>query len=691
MKHLKLFFNMIIVCGLVLAACAAPAPVAEPAAAAPAPATEAPKATEAPVATEAPAVEFTGSIVRFNTIADYEAATGTKITSFQQSPVLDALVAAGTLPPVEERLPDEPLVLQPAGQIGEYGGNAVHGTTDDGGKVGGMEDYLREFPTTYGGDMTGPYPNLILGWEVSADARITTIKFRPGHKWSDGAPFGADDFVFWYEAVALNKELSPSGISPLKSGGEMGSIRKIDESTIEVKFLNPYGFLTQSLSRWRPMPYLPAHYMKQFHPDYTDKATLDALVKERSFTNWTELFEYERYWYGNPNIPTVYAWKLVTEDATNPIQEYERNPWYFKVDTAGNQLPYIDKITVRNVGTMENMVLAGTAGELDFTGNEWFSGTINYPLLKQNEEAGGYKLVPTQGWDDDVATVGFNMSTKDAVLSELFNNKDFRIALSHGIDRETINEVIFFGQYMAAQPGPPAKSVYKGGEGDFLNYIEYDVDKANGILEGLGLTWNADKTKRFLPDGRPAEITAVVGISGTFPCVQVAELMAQNWKVLGLNVILVPLENKLKTERKAASDYEMIIEPTNFGGQAPVIGAMRGQPMPIDNAWIVNARWGQWILSDGEKGDEPPADVKRLYEIHKEFVGSPDVSKRTELEKEMYAIHNKNLWVVGSLRQPSDSVSGWWHYFSNRMYNYPALLGGEPYYSPPATWAFKSD
>ena len=690
MKHLKLLFNMIIVCGLVLAACAAPAPVAEPAAAAPAPATEAPKATEAPVATEAPAVEFTGSIVRFNTIADYEAATGTKITSFQQSPVLDALVAAGTLPPVEERLPDEPLVLQPAGQIGEYGGNAIQGTTDDGGKAGGMEDHLREFPTTYGGDMTGPYPNLILGWEVSADARITTIKFRPGLKWSDGAPFGADDFVFWYEAVALNKELNPNGINALKAGGEMGSIKKIDENTIEMKFTSPYGFLTERLSRWRPMPYLPAHYMKQFHPDYTDKATLDALVKERSYTNWTELFDYERYWYGNPNIPTVYAWKLVTEDAQSPIQEYERNPWYWKVDIAGNQLPYIDKITVRNVGTAENFVVAGLAGEIDVMDNWWANGSVNYPLLKQNEEAGGYKLVPTSGWDDDVATIGFNMSIEDAVLSELFNNKDFRIALSHGIDRETINEVIFFGQYMAAQPGPPAKSVYKGGEGDFLNYIEYDVDKANGILDGLGLTWNADKTKRFLPDGRPAEITAAVLISG-LQTVQVAELMAQNWKDLGLIFTLVPSPGDLFFERKAASDYEMIIEPTNFGGMAPVIGATRGQPMPIDNDWVVNAKWGQWIESGGEQGDEPPADVKRLYEIHKEFLGEPDVSKRQELEKEMYAIHNKNLWVIGSVRQPSDSVAAWWILLSNRIYNYPDVIAGEAYYSPPATWAFKSD
>ena len=690
MKHLKLFFNMIIVCGLVLAACAAPAPVAEPAAAAPAPATEAPKATEAPVATEAPAVEFTGSIVRFNTIADYEAATGTKITSFQQSPVLDALVAAGTLPPVEERLPDEPLVLQPAGQIGEYGGNAIQGTTDDAGKAGGMEDHLREFPTTYGGDMTGPYPNLILGWEVSADARITTIKFRPGLKWSDGAPFGADDFVFWYEAVALNKELNPNGINALKAGGEMGSIKKIDENTIEMKFTSPYGFLTERLSRWRPMPYLPAHYMKQFHPDYTDKATLDALVKERSYTNWTELFEYERYWYGNPNIPTIYAWKLVTEDAQSPIQEYERNPWYWKVDIAGNQLPYIDKITVRNVGTAENFVVAGLAGEIDVMDNWWANGSVSYPLLKQSEEAGGYKLVPTQGWDDDVATVGFNMSTKDAVLSELFNNKDFRIALSHGIDRETINEVIFFGQYMAAQPGPPAKSVYKGGEGDFLNYIEYDVDKANGILDGLGLTWNADKTKRFLPDGRPAEITAAVLMSG-LQTVQVAELMAQNWKGLGLIVTIVPSPGDLFFERKLISDYEMIIEPTNFGGKAPVIGATRGQPVPIDNDWVVNAKWGQWIMSDGEKGDEPPADVKRLYEIHKEFVAEPDVSKRQDLEKEMYAIHNKNLWVIGSVRQPSDSVAAWWILLSNRIYNYPDVIAGEAYYSPPATWAFKSD
>ena len=138
-------------------------------------------------------------------------------------------------------------------------------------------------------------------------------------KWSDGEPFGADDFVFWYEAVAMNSELSPNGINEMKAGGEMGTVTKVDDNTIQMEFGAPYGVLLERLNRWREVPYLHAHYMAQFHPDFTDAAALDALVKERGFTAWTELFEAERYWYNNPDIPTIFAWKAVTDSASAPL------------------------------------------------------------------------------------------------------------------------------------------------------------------------------------------------------------------------------------------------------------------------------------------------------------------------------------------------------------------------------------
>ena len=249
------------------------------------------------VAAQQGMVEFeaTQQVVQFNTIADYEAATGNTISAFFQSPMLDALVANGTLPPVEERLPDQPLVLQPADEIGLYGGtmrNAHQGNFDF------LEDLLREFPHVYGSNMQGVLPNVFMGVEVSDDGSSFTFSLRPDMKWSDGHPFTADDFVFWYEAVALNEELRPSGVTNMKVGGEMGTVTKVDDTTIRMDFSAPYGILLERLNRWRPMPYRPMHYLSQFHPDYNDG--VDAIVAERGFSSWTELFQAEWDWYGNP-------------------------------------------------------------------------------------------------------------------------------------------------------------------------------------------------------------------------------------------------------------------------------------------------------------------------------------------------------------------------------------------------------
>ena len=686
MKRFNLLVWMLAIFSLVLVGCStAPAEVDDTPADAPA-ASDA--AADAAAADDAGDGMFTGQIVQYNTIADYEAATGNEIATFQQSPVLDAMVADGTLPPVEERLPDEPLVMQPADQVADYGGTLISGGN---GEAWPMEDLLREFPHVYSSRMQGVLPNVFMNAETSADGLSTTFTIRPGIKWSDGEPFGADDFVFWYEAIALNKELSPNGVNNLKVGGEMGTISKVDDNTIVMEFVAPYGVLLERLNRWRPMPYAPAHYLRQFHPDYTDPAEVDAIVEERGFTTWTELFEAERYWYSNPNIPTIFAWKAITEGTSAPLLEFERNPYYWKVDIAGNQLPYADRVHLTNLGDTEGIVLKAIAGEIDYQHQEWFQGAINFPVLKQNEEAGGYKIYPQFGWSDVVGTTNFNLSIEDPVLNELFNNKDFRIALSLGFDRDLVNEVVFNGLFKPSHPAPPDSSVYNGADPAFLEDTEHDVDRANEILDSLGLTWNDDKTQRFLPDGRPFELSVQVGSDGVFPNIPVAELMAQGWEDLGLKSTVIPTPFSLLSERRQAGDYEIQSVSTNFGGQAPIIAALRGEPMPISPNWVVNPPWARWVMSGGAEGEEPPEDVKRLYEIFEEFVAEPDPQKRFELEAEMYAIHNENRWLIGAVKAPADLPTTWYAYFSNRMYNIPNPVAGEFYYASPETWAKRAE
>ena len=633
-------------------------------------------------------VEFmpTHQIVQFNTIADYEAATGNTITSFQQSPIFDAMVAAGTLPPVEERLPDQPLVMQPADEIGEYGGtmrNAHEGNFDF------LEDLLREFPHVYGSNMQGVLPNVFMNAVASEDGSSFTFSLRPGMKWSDGVPFTADDFVFWYEAIATNEELRPSGVQNMKVGGEMGTVTKIDDTTIRMDFAAPYGILLERLNRWRPMPYKPAHYMRQFHPDYNDPAAVDALAAEGGYASWTELFDAEGNWYANPDVPTIFAWQAETRGASVPVQELSRNPYYWKVDIAGNQLPYIDRIARPNLDNTENILLSVISGENDYMNPYTLGYLTNFPILKQNEASGGYRVLPQFGWSDVLGVISFNMSIDDPVLHELFNNKDFRVALSIAYDRDEINEVVFNGLYKPSQVAPPDASVYNGSDPGFKLHTEHDPDRANEILDGLGLTWNDDQTQRLLPDGRPFELSVQVN-TGWVQQVPIAELIAQGWRDIGLDVTIQPMAQGF-TERRLAGDYQLQIQPVNWAGQAPIIGAMRCEPVPVCTGWLVNPPWAQWVLSDGAEGEEPPADVKRLYQIFEEFVAEPDPQKRFELEAEMYQIHQDNLWVIGSIKQPGDLEAVWYAVFSNRMYNVPNPVAPEWYYAAPETWAYRAE
>jgi peptide/nickel transport system substrate-binding protein len=672
--QVRILASAILVCVIVLTGCGgAPA----------APQSAAPEQAVIDV----PGGEFTGRVLQYNTIADYEAETGNMIDSFQQAPMLDALVANGTLPPVEERLPDEPLVIQPAERIAKYGGTMVDNHEGD---VDFLEDILREFPHMYDSDMEGVLPNIFIDYEVSDDNQTFIFHIRPGMKWSDGEPYGADDFVFWYEAIASNTELNPTGVNDMKAGGKMGTLTKIDDHTIQMSFSAPYGILLERLARWRPMPYAPAHYLSQFHPGYTDPAEVNAIAVERGYTNWVELFQTENDPYSNPDIPTIYAWRSLTRGASVPVQELERNPYYWKVDVAGNQLPYIDRISRSNLGDPEAILLSVLAGDNDVMHAHNVGYLTNYPLLKQNEQSGGYRILPLYGWSDVVGIIAFNMSTDDPVLRELFNNQDFRIALSIGYDRNNINEVVFNGLYSPSQPAPPDTSVYNGADPAFKRHTEYDPDRANEILDSLGLAWNSNGTQRLLPDGRPLELSALVN-TGWIQQVPIAELIAQGWEDLGIVTVLQPQAGNFINERLLAGNYQLMITAVNWGGQPPIIGGIRGQPMPIVPNWLVNPPWAQWLITNGTQGEEPPNAVKRLYEIHLEFVSEADPQRRFELESEMYAIHNDNMWIIGSIKQPGELEAVWYGVFSNRLYNISVPVAPEWYYSVPSSWAMHNE
>ena len=423
----------------------------------------------------------TGQVAYYTTIGDFELITGRKIEIRGQSPNLQSEVKAGRLPALTQRVPEEPLVIHPVDEIGRYGGvlTQPHWGIDD-----WLRDMLREFPLMYSSDMNRIVPNIFKGWEISANARVHTFHIRRGIKWDDGRPLTAGDFLFYINDVY--REIDSDTIEGEVSSGQW---KILDDYTLSATYPSSFGVLNEYLCRWRPEPYLPAQYMKQFHPAYTSSQQLESLISERGFASWTELFESERNWYDNPDIPTIMAWKAQNRQSAD-IQIFERNPYYWKIDVMGKQLPYIDAIHRPYVSSEESVLQMALNGEVEYLDGEILGFSANYDRLSENALSGGYRLVTAPGWATMVGLIAFNYSHADPVLRDLFLNRDFRTALSLSIDRDQINQQLFDGRYVPAQASPSDGPPYHGEGPEFHRFTEYDPTRANKILDGLGLQWD---------------------------------------------------------------------------------------------------------------------------------------------------------------------------------------------------------
>ena len=634
-----------------------------------------------PEAAAVPDIKGDGKYYYYANIQAYEKETGKSFPSLKESPFIKQL---GITDPVEKRVPEEPMVIMPSDAVGRYSDTLINNNATS--ALDFVEDLLREFPLMYTFDMMGIVPNIFQSWEVSNGAKTYVFKLRKGMKWSDGHPFTTADFMYWYNQMANNKDISPSGVQNLKVKDQHGKMTAVDDYTLRLDFVASYGIIIERICRWRPMMYAPAHYMKQFHPDFVSKADLDKKVKDGSFNSWVDLHQDAFYWYNNPETPSIFAWTVKTK-VSKQVQELERNPYFWKVDVAGQQLPYFDKLHRPYVGDQEQILLKTIAGEFDYERHNWLGQQEGYSLVIQNQEKGNYRVLQGGGWSDEAGVVVPNYSHEDPVLRKIFNDKRFRIALAQAINREEINNTLFRGGFkIASQPAPPDGPPYFGENKEFHQYDAYDVAKANQLLDELGLTWNADKTLRMRPDGKPMKLTVQLLNNGwAFP-VEISEMYKQYWSEIGIDITIKPLGGALYWEVVNGMQYELRQQSVNWGGRRPIIAALRCDPVPVCPSWFINPRWASWVLTGGEKGEEPPEGVKKLYQLHQDFVAEPDAAKREAITKEIYAIHNEELWAFCALKKPADFKQIYYIPVHNSIRNFAEPVAPEWYYAMPECW-----
>ena len=579
--------------------------------------------------------------------------------TFHEAPTLAALVKAGKLPPVEQRIPAEPMVLKPLHTIGTYGGIWRRGFLGPGDRENGNR--IRAGDKLLFWDKTGTEiaPSVAKGFELSADGKKTTLFLRKGMKWSDGAPFTADDFMFWYNDVNTNKDLVPTPTPEMIINGKTGRIVKIDETTVAFEFDEPYFLFPRLLagdtqigggqsrlqSDGRELgPYAPMHYLKRLLPKYTPIEALTAEAKAAGYDNWAQYFQFKSDWSLNKDVPTIAAW-VVTSPVNTQTWAMERNPYYYAVDTAGNQLPYIDKVQLTLAENPEVINLRAIAGEYDFM--ERFIDLAKLPVFLDNAERGGYKMHLDPGFYGGDSMIFFNLAyTKDAEIRKWFQNADFRRALALGIDRGQLNEAFWLGLGVVGTPIPADILPESPGPEYRLKWATLDVKKANAMLDAVGLSKKDAEGFRLRTDnGQRLRIQLDVAqtLIPTWP--QQAEMIIQQWKAIGIAADAKLFERSLFYTRVRSDENQMTIF-ANGGSEALFLYTSTVLPVDASSAQG-GAGHARWWASGGTQGIKPEdPTLLQGYDLLRK-AGSATEAERNKLAQEIWKLEVDNVWTIG--------------------------------------------
>ena len=634
------------------AAAAAPAPKdAAPSKPTSAPAAAAPTKPAASAGAAKPGAQLIGQLEGPEVVVD----SARFPTAFKEAPSLAELVKQGSLPPVQERIGQDPLVIKPVHEIGRYGGTWRRGFTGPGDKWNGYRAASGPDRLLFW-DYTGEQivPNIARGYEFQDDGRTLVVHLRRGMRWSDGHPFTADDFVFWFEDVYQNKELVPTPSAWMAINGKQGTVEKIDASTIRLVFPDPYYMLPDVLAGTTQLSghaymgntnmglFAPAHYLKQFLPKYVGQEKVDQVVREAGFDGWVSFFKFKNDWALNTELPIVAPWRT-TAPINTPNWVLERNPYSVWVDTEGNQLPYIDKISMTLAENVEVLNLRAIAGEYDFQSRHIDMGKV--PVYLENQEKGGYKLrLDPSNWGGDLI-VKFNMSYEaDPEIAKWINESDFRRALALGIDREQIREVFWLGTGVPSSVVPSDDNKYNPGPEYRTLWATYEPDRANQMLDTLGLDKRDGEGYRLRTDGTGRlRLTAVVESGQHTNFVGASEMISQHWKGIGIDLEVQVLEAALAATRGSANESQMNIHTGDGSDHLFTYPSHVFPSTPTTHGGVLYYRW---FASGGTQGKEPPPRMKEMMEMYRRAFGVPE-PERIQLGKEIWKIVAEEVWTIG--------------------------------------------
>lgn len=577
----------------------------------------------------------------------------------KESPTLQKLVAAGELPPLEERIPTEPLVVE-VPQPGSFGGtwaSVFLGPGDEGSldRIVSYQPLMRKDVMCI-----ETVPSLCTAVEANDAGTEFTLRLRPGTRWSDGEPFTADDITFAMEEVWGNTELHPTPPAWLSQDEKLAKVEKVDDATVKIIFPQPNGTFIESVDRAMDLVEYPKHYVSQFLPDHNDQ--LDKEVKENNFESWLDYFPSKVGRWESVDVPVLTAWQVTQTLGEGNQVKLERNPYFWKTDPDGRQLPYIDELSFEVVQDPQVQVLKGTSGELDMI-NRLVNTPANKPVFADSREQGDYRLLDTVPTRMNTMCIGLNLDNKNKGNRDLYRKKDFRIGLSHAIDREELITAVWQRQGEPWQAAPAADSIYYDEE-FAKQYTEYDPDLANEHLDKAGITERDKKGFRTLPNGKPLTVTLDMASAVSEEWAAAGDLIEQMWGEVGVRLKLNLIDRTLFNERRTAdaNEHDAGVWLGDCGLRDETIQPYWYMPYSDGTAW--GTTWAKWYATRGKAGTEPIAPAKKQVELFWEFERTPEPAGREELFRQVLQIAKEQFWAIGIGTHPDPYMV-----VSNRLQN----------------------
>lgn len=624
--------------------------------------------------------------------------------TFNEAPMLAERVKAGKLPPVDQRIPAEPLVIKPLNETGKYGGTWRRAFTGPGDVENGNRINASDKMLFWNADGSKIVPSAAKAYELSDDGKTYTLHLRKGMKWSDGAPFTADDFVFWFEDLYSNKEIVPTPIADMQPQGKPGRIVKVDDTTVRFEFDVPYYLFEEMMAGDTQIgggqsvrqsgklsfgAYSPGHYLKQFMPKYSSVDACNAKAKAAGFENWVQMLHFKKDWSLNPELPTLGPWKTV-QPINTQVWLLERNPYYYCVDTAGNQLPYIDHVQLSLVQDLEVINLRAMAGEYDM--QERHIDLAKLPVILENRAKGNYTVHLDLGYGGADYIMQINQSYRaDPEIRKWLTNADFRRALSLGIDRDQFNQTFWLGIGTPGSPVPAETMPQNPGKEWRKTWSTYEPDKANAMLDKLGLSKRDAQGFRVRTDNADRLRIQIIAVAAFMPYPKMSEMIADMWTKIGIQADVRELERNLAMTRIRNNEHHIYIW-NNGGTELFYLFPRHAIPVDPTEAYM-GPDYAVWYSSGGTQGTKPDdPNILKMYDLFSAASGLK-ADQRNENAREIWKILADQQIGIGTVGQ-SPALMGV-RIVNNKLGNIAARVCDAqhcrtPGNSHPETWYYKT-